>query len=47
MSLNNIKVKVKEKISMARRPARIEYSVTKKDEEEYEWYVASLIGLGS
>lgn len=47
MSLNNIKVKVREKIRITRRPARIEYPVTKRDEEEYEWYVASLIGLGS
>lgn len=47
MSLNHIKIKVKERLGGLKSPARIAFTVTKKDEEEYDWYVASLIGLGA
>ncbi|MCE4622372.1 MAG: hypothetical protein F7B19_03550 [Desulfurococcales archaeon] len=47
MSLNNIKIKVWEKVEGLRKPTRMAFTVTKKDEEEYDWYVASLVGLGA
>ena len=47
MSLNNIKIKVWEKVEGLRKPTRMVFTVTKKDEEEYDWYVASLVGLGA
>lgn len=43
MSISNIKVKVKR---MA-RAKRISFKVTRKDEEDYDWFVTSIIGLGA
>lgn len=47
MSLNNIKIKVWEEVEGLRKPARMVFTVTRMDEEEYDWYVASLVGLGA